>query len=166
MAETIVVGTDGSQTATKAVAEAARMAKALGGDVHVVSAYDSVVGANEHGPRVHNPMSVSAGTPEVGAEKGVGNVLEPLTDSGVDAILEEAESSVRLSGVNVAPHGVKGHPADALLEVAGEVGATLIVVGNTGRHGIKEHVLGNVASKVTHRARCNVLIVAADAPHE
>jgi nucleotide-binding universal stress UspA family protein len=166
MTETIVVGTDGSQTATQAVAEATRMAKALGGDVHVVSAYESVVGANEHGPLVHNPMSVSAGTPEVGAEKGVGNVLEPLTDSGVDAILAEAESSVRLSGVNVATRGVKGHAADALLEVADEVGATLIVVGNTGRHGIKEFVLGNVASKVTHGARCNVLIVAADAPHE
>jgi nucleotide-binding universal stress UspA family protein len=166
MTETIVVGTDGSQTATQAVAEATRMAKALGGDVHVVSAYESVVGANEHGPLVHNPMSVSASTPEVGAEKGVGNVLEPLTDSGVDGILAEAESSVRLSGVNVVTRGVKGHAADALLEVADEVGATLIVVGNTGRHGIKEFVLGNVASKVTQRARCNVLIVAADAPHE
>jgi nucleotide-binding universal stress UspA family protein len=70
MTETIVVGTDGSQTATQAVAEATRMAKALGGDVHVVSAYESVVGANEHGPLVHNPMSVSAATPEVGAERG------------------------------------------------------------------------------------------------
>jgi nucleotide-binding universal stress UspA family protein len=164
MSDKIVVGTDGSETATKAVAEAARMAKALGGDVHVVSAYESVVGANEPGPIVH-PLSISTGASDIGTTTA-GTVLEPLTDSGVDAILAEAESSVRLTGVNVATHGVKGHAADALLEVAGEVGATLIVVGNTGRHGIKEYVLGNVASKVTQRARCNVLIVAADAPHE
>ena len=53
-------------------------------------------------------------------------------------------------------------PADALIEVAEQVGATLIVVGNRGMHSARRFVLGNVPNKVSHRARCNVLIVATD----
>ena len=63
-------------------------------------------------------------------------------------------------------HGVHGHAADALLEVAGQVGATLIVVGNQGIHSVKRFVLGNVATKVAHGARCNVLIVATELPDD
>ena len=55
------------------------------------------------------------------------------------------------------------HPADALLRVADEVGASLIVVGNRGMHsGLRRFVLGSVPDKVAHHARCNVLIVATD----
>ena len=43
------------------------------------------------------------------------------------------------------------------------VGASLIVVGNRGMHsGLRRFVLGSVPDKVSHHARCNVLIVAAD----
>ena len=60
-------------------------------------------------------------------------------------------------------HAVKDRdPADALIEVAEQVGATLIVVGNRGMHSARRFVLGNVPNKVSHRARCNVLIVATD----
>jgi len=46
--------------------------------------------------------------------------------------------------------------------VAGEVDASLIVVGNKGMHGARRFVMGNVPNKVSHQARCNVLIVATD----
>jgi nucleotide-binding universal stress UspA family protein len=147
MPDTIVVGTDGSDSAKRAVAEAVRVAKALDADVHVVSAYEPLRGA-----RI------------VGAAEGAAKVWQPLPDSQVEGILDEAGAAVRFSDVNVTTHAINEHdPADALLGVADEVGATLIVVGNRGMHSATRFVLGNVPNKVSHRARCNVLIVATDA---
>jgi nucleotide-binding universal stress UspA family protein len=146
MADTIVVGTDGSETAKRAVQESVRLAKALGGEVHVVSAFEPLRGA-----RV------------TGAAEGAAKVWQPLPDSKVEAILGEAGAAVRLNEVAVKTHAIHGDPADALLEVADKVGATLIIVGNQGMHGAKRFVLGNVPNKVSHRARCSVLIVQTDA---
>jgi nucleotide-binding universal stress UspA family protein len=147
MPDTIVVGTDGSDSAKRAVAEAVRIAKALDADVHVVSAYEPLRGA-----RI------------VGAAEGAAKIWQPLPDSQVEGILNEADAAVRFKDVKVTTHAINDNaPADALLGVATEVGATLIVVGNRGMHSATRFVLGNVPNKVSHRARCNVLIVATDA---
>jgi ubiquinone biosynthesis protein len=69
---------------------------------------------------------------------------------------------VRLAGLEVTPHAVRKDPAEALIEVADTVGATMIVVGSKGMHGARRLALGNVPNKVSHQARCNVLIVATD----
>jgi nucleotide-binding universal stress UspA family protein len=148
MDDAIVVGTDGSETAKQAVAEALRLAKALGAPVHVVSAFEPLRGAK------------IAGAPE-----GAARVWAPHPDDVVDGILSEATSGIRMAGVAVTPHAVQRDPADALLEVADEVGASMIVVGSKGMHGARRLALGNVPNKVSHRARCNVLIVATDAAH-
>jgi nucleotide-binding universal stress UspA family protein len=145
MGESIVVGTDGSQTAKQAVEEAIRLATALGAELHVVSAYEPLRGAR------------IAGAPE-----GAAKVWAPLPDSQVDATLQEAAALVRMRKVPVTIHAVEHDPADALLGVAAEVGADLIVVGNQGMHGAKRFTLGNVPNKVSHRAQCNVLIVSTD----
>ena len=58
-------------------------------------------------------------------------------------------------------HASAGSPAEALLEIAEAVGASTIVVGNRGMHGAKR-VLGSIPNTVSHRARCNVLIVSTD----
>jgi nucleotide-binding universal stress UspA family protein len=145
MDDSIVVGTDGSETAKQAVAEAVRLAKALGAQVHVVSAYEPLRGA-----RV------------TGAPEGAAKVWQPLPDDQVEAILSQAVAGVRRAGVEVTPHAVRRDPADALVEVAEEVKATMIVVGSKGMHGARRLALGNVPNKVSHQARCNVLIVATD----
>ncbi|HLW96708.1 MAG TPA: universal stress protein [Solirubrobacteraceae bacterium] len=139
MGDAIVVGTDGSETAKRAVAEAARLAKALDADLHVVSAYEPLRGAR------------SAGGEEIG----------PLPDAIVDSTLAQAAAVVRLTEVSVQTHAVRKDPADALIDVAGEVGATMIIVGTQGMHGAKR-MLGSVPNSVSHKARCNVLIVATD----
>jgi nucleotide-binding universal stress UspA family protein len=69
---------------------------------------------------------------------------------------------IRLRDVPVETYAVQNDPADALVEVAEEVGASTIVVGNKGMHSAARFVLGNVPNKVSHKARCNVLIVATD----
>jgi nucleotide-binding universal stress UspA family protein len=144
MADSIVVGTDGSETAKQAVAEAVRLAKALAAPVHVVSAYQ---------PQ-HARVS--------GAPEGAAKVWQPLPHDEVERILSEAVAGVRLSGLEATSHAIRKDPADALLSVADQVGASMIVVGSKGMHGARRLALGNVPNKVSHHDRCNVLIVATD----
>jgi nucleotide-binding universal stress UspA family protein len=144
VSDSIVVGTDGSETAGRAVGEAIRLAKALDADIHIVSAYEPLRGAKIKG-----------------APEGAAKVWAPLPDTLVNATVDEAAARVRTSGVNVERHAVEKDPADALLQVADEVGANLIVVGSKGMHGARR-VLGSVPNKVSHQAHCNVLIVATE----
>jgi nucleotide-binding universal stress UspA family protein len=148
MDDSIVVGTDGSETAKHAVAEAVRLAKALGAQVHIVSAFEPLRGAK------------IAGAPE-----GAARVWAPHPDDQVEGILNQATAGVRMAGVEVTPHAIQRDPADALLQVADEVGASMIVVGSKGMHGARRLALGNVPNKVSHHANCNVLIVATGDHH-
>jgi len=146
MGDAIVVGTDGSDTAKQAVAEAVRLAKALDAPLHVVSAFEPQTGARISG-----------------APEGAAKVWAIHPDDAVENILSQAVAGVRLAGVEATPHAVRERdPADALLAVADEVGADMIVVGSKGMHGARRLALGNVPNKVSHHARCNVLIVATD----
>jgi nucleotide-binding universal stress UspA family protein len=145
--EAIVVGTDGSETAQRAVEEALRLAKALECPLHIVSAFEPVRGAR------------IAGAPEAAAE-----VWAPLPDADVRRILDEAAAAARIAGADAETHALHKGAADALLDVAMEVGASLIVVGSQGMHGAKRFVLGSVPNTVSHRANCNVLIVSTDQP--
>ena len=138
MSEPIVVGTDGSPTAKRAVAEAVRLAAALGAELHIVSAYEPLAGA-----------------------VAVGFVMPTVDDDPTAETLAEAIAEIRESGVTVRTHPVRGPAPDALLDVAAAVGANMIVVGNRRMHGALR-VLGSVPNSVSHRARCNVLIVATD----
>jgi nucleotide-binding universal stress UspA family protein len=54
---------------------------------------------------------------------------------------------------------VAGHPADAIVRVAQERGADLIVMGTHGRTGLQHALLGSVAEKVVRLAPCPVLTV-------
>jgi nucleotide-binding universal stress UspA family protein len=81
----------------------------------------------------------------------------------VEATVAEAAAAVRFAGVQVSTHVVRADPADALLKVAAEVGASLIVIGSQGMHGAKR-VLGSVPNTVSHKARCNLMIVSTDQP--
>ena len=139
MGESIVVGTDGSATANVAVKEAIRIAKALDADLHVVSAYEPLKRAQVRG----------------GTEDG----WQPLSDAHVDATLSDAETAVRMRGVEVTTHAVRHGPAEAILEVADKVKAAMIIVGSRGMHGHQRLTLGNVPNQISHKARCNVLIV-------
>ncbi len=143
MPDSIVVGTDGSETAGRAVAEACRLARALGAELHLVSAYE--------------PERVSI----KGAPDGAARVWAPLPDDKVEAILSEEAAATKIDGVTATTHAVRSDPADALISVADEVNATMIVVGSRGMHGARR-VLGSVPNKVSHRASTNVLIVHTD----
>lgn len=141
----IVVGTDGSQTAATAVDEAVALAKALGAKLEIVSAYEPVAAGRLRDERGQAPADVQW-------------MVSPRED--VDNTLRAAAEAAAAAGVTaVATHARQGDPADAILDVAEEQGSDLIVVGNKGMTGAKRFLLGSVPNKVSHHAPCSVLIV-------
>ncbi len=141
MSEKIIVGTDGSDRAKHAVAEAIRIAKALGAEVHVVTA-----GRSMRGGKI------------VGAPEAAAAVYGNVESEARGALIEEALESARLAGVTAEGHIRDDEPGDALVACARELDADLIVVGNKGMSGGRR-LLGSVPNKVSHEAPCSVLIV-------
>jgi nucleotide-binding universal stress UspA family protein len=130
MYTTIVVGAHRSQTAKRAVAEATELARALGAHVHLVSAY----------PKDNGPID------------GKDSPGRAEAQHSMDALVLSAASQ------KFTTHALPGDPAKAILTVAKDVGADLIVVGNKGMKG-KGRFLGSVPNDIAHQAPCAVLIV-------
>ena len=144
MYDSMVVGTDGSDTASEAVRQAADLAGRIGAKVHLVSAYEPVPEA-----RLRDERDGAPGDMEW--------MINPRED--VSSTLEDAAKAIRVGGIEVEVHAREGDPADAILDVAEEQGADLIVVGNKGMTGAKRFLLGSVPNKVSHHAPCNVMII-------
>jgi len=135
MFATIVVGTDGSQTARRAVSVAAELARQCGARLHVVHAF-------------HDP-SVGSGGPLPGGPSR-------WHEAG-RAVLDSALGDPALAGVPAEGHTVDGAASEAIVSVAVSVGADLIVVGNRGMFGSRP-VTESVPESVVRRAPCHVLV--------
>lgn len=135
---TIVVGTDGSQTARRAVALAADLARRLGATLHVVHGY--------HAPAVLE----GAGQGVAGAVTATSAMWRQMGE----AVVDEALADAALEGVRVTGHSLPGGAWQAVVAVADQVDADLVVVGNRGMRGSGESVPDAVAA----HAPCHVLI--------
>ena len=144
MFKSIVVGTDGSETATEAVRQAIDLAKQVGGKLELVSAYEPVSDQRLRREKSEAPDDVQW-------------MVNPRED--VDATLRDAAELAEEAGVGVETFARQGDPADAILDVAEEQKADLIIVGNKGMTGAKRFLLGSVPNKVSHHAPCSVLII-------
>ena len=144
MFASIVVGTDGSDTAREAVSQAADLAQAVGASVHLVSAYEPVPNQRLRDERREVPGDLEW-------------MVNPRED--VEATLTEAAGGIEDKGLAIETYAREGDPADAILDVAEEKGADLIVVGNKGMTGAKRFLLGSVPNKVSHHAPCSVMII-------
>jgi nucleotide-binding universal stress UspA family protein len=144
MFKSIVVGTDGSDTAREAVRQATDLAKQLGANIHLVSAYEPVPEGRLREERQEVPEDLQW-------------MVNPRED--VSSTLEEAAEQMKEAGIDVETHAREGDPADAILDVAEEKSADLIVVGNKGMTGAKRFLLGSVPNKVSHHAPCSVMII-------
>jgi nucleotide-binding universal stress UspA family protein len=140
----MVVGTDGSDTASEAVRQATELAERLGAKVHLVSAYEPVPEGRLREERQQVP----------GDLQWMVNPREDVNDT-----LAAAAQGLQDAGVEVETHAREGDPADAILDVAEEQHADLIVVGNKGMTGAKRFLLGSVPNKVSHHAPCSVMII-------
>ncbi len=143
MFKSIVVGTDGSDTANQAVRQAVDLARAVGAKIELVSAYEPVPSQRLSEERRQAPEDLQW-------------AINPRED--VDATLEAAAAIAREAGVPVDVYPRQGDPADAILDIAEEREADLIVVGNKGMTGAKRFLLGSVPNQLSHHAPCSVLI--------
>jgi nucleotide-binding universal stress UspA family protein len=140
----IVVGTDGSETAREAVRQAGDLAARVGATIDLVSAYEPVSTARLREEQQQVPKDMEW-------------MINPRED--VEATLAEAADEIREAGVEVHTFAREGDPADAILDVAEERDSDLIVVGNKGMTGAKRFLLGSVPNKVSHHAPCSVMII-------
>ena len=141
MFTSIVVGTDGSETADAAVEQAARLAEMCGARLHLVCAYRST-------------LNLAAMAPEAAALAPSDDDLREHSRSIIDAVADR----FRGRGLAVEAHACAGNPADALISVAEANKADLIVVGSRGMTGARR-LLGSVPNNVAHHAPCTVMIV-------
>ena len=141
MFKSIVVGTDGSETADIALRRAIELAALTGGKLHVVSAYEP------------SPARVGGNKPVAeAAEWSVGS------DFKVEAVLQRAQDEANAGSIDFEVHAPKGDAADSLIAAAKDHDADVIVLGSRGMRGARR-VLGSVPNKVSHHAPCDVLIV-------
>jgi nucleotide-binding universal stress UspA family protein len=140
----IVVGTDGSETAAEAVRQAVDLAKLTDAQLSIVSAYEPVSKRRVESEKLDAPADVQY---EIG----------PRED--VNLVLDSAAAEARKQGIEVQTHPVEADPAEAILNVAEETNADLIVVGNKGMTGARRFLLGSVPNNVSHHAPCSVIIV-------
>lgn len=133
---TIVVGVDRSPQALVAARKAADIAKALGAELHIVTA----VMKNE----VHQVG--------IGSDKAVLSDVD-LAEQDLQAIAAEYRCSVA-----VTTKAVRSSPAEALCSEADRLNASIVVVGNKRVQGVAR-VLGSVAGAVARDAPCDVYIV-------
>jgi len=139
MYERIVVGSDGSERSEAAVDHAARLARLCGAELHLVQGCGSpIIVSSLHG-------EVAAFDPKLVVDASV-EALTPLHDE------------LGATGLDVRLHVLPEGGADALLDVASQIDADLIVVGSRGMTGVRR-VLGSIPNTVAHHAPCAVLIV-------
>lgn len=140
----IVVGTDGSDTAGRAVASAAELASADGARLVVVTAYV--------------PDDRASG--DVSVDDVPADLRYVLTDRvQAEELAEGGRSVAKAAGVSrVTVQALPGDPSEVLLEAAKDFDADLIVVGSRGLTSHAHFILGSVAASVAHHAPCDVLI--------
>lgn len=124
--------------------QAVDLAKLSGAQLSIVSAYAPVPKR-----RLQNEQE--------GAPADVQYEIGPRED--VNLVLDAAAANAKKEGLEVQTHPVEGEPAEAILNVAEETDADLIVVGNKGMTGARRFLLGSVPNNVSHHAPCSVMIV-------
>jgi nucleotide-binding universal stress UspA family protein len=139
--ETIAVGTDGSDTASKAVEFALDLAEKYGSHVVVASSYRPVSEGRLRQEQREAPEDIQWS-------------INPMED--VEANLRRVEESAKARGLKATTAAREGDPADVLCEIAEQHNADLLVVGNKG---MQRRVLGSVPNSVSHKAPCSVVIV-------
>ena len=139
---TIVVGTDGSDSSLRAVDRAGQIAAGSDAKVVVATAYF--------------PQGEDHRAADVLKDEG----YKMAGNAPIYAILREARERATAAGAkNVEERAVIGAPVDALVDLALEVNADLMVVGNVGLSTISGRLLGSVPANVARRSSTDVLIV-------
>lgn len=140
--KTVLVGTDGSDSSLKAVERAGALAGDEGSKVVIATAYF--------------PAHEDSRAADILKDEG----YKVSGNAPIYAILQEAKDRATAAGAyQVVERAIEGAPVDALVELANEIDADLLVVGNVGLSTIAGRLLGSVPANVARKAKCDVLIV-------
>lgn len=142
--QSVLVGTDGSESSYRAVDRAAEIAHDSGGRLVIVCAYH---------PATRREVAL--------AEDVLGDDAYQVAGSA------PAEETLRSAAERASAHGVaaieraavEGEPVKSLLDMLDKYQADLLVVGNRGLNTLAGRLLGSVPADVSRRAPCDVLIV-------
>ena len=141
MFRTVVVGTDGSETASIAVGRAAEMAALSGAELVIVSAYKPIPTRKLAAERASLPEEY-------------GWMLHDMQQ--VNGVLADAQRLAATRGARATVDAAIGDPVEVILNAAAEHKADLVVIGS---RGMERRVMGSVPNGVAHRAMCDVYIV-------
>ena len=147
MYQHILIATDGSVIAGRAVDQGVRLAKACGARVTVLTVMDELVS-------LHNRDQAFAGLPDVVRQQALASLEHEARKA-----IEDAEASAKGVGVSCETELiVNRHPHDAIVQAAHNKGADLIVMGSHGRSGVKAVLLGSVTAKVLSHGKVPTLV--------
>ncbi|WP_406813963.1 universal stress protein [Mycobacterium sp. M23085] len=158
--QTVVVGTDGSDTSFRAVDHAAAFAAENNAKLIIAMAHLSYLGKGEKGGwgTPARPDRVLDGRAEV-ILGGEGD-YKVHGMAPVYAILREAQYRAKAAGAkDIEARPIRGDPVHALFHLAKDVNADLLVVGDVGLGTRSDKWLGSVPGKVLHRSKTDVLLV-------
>lgn len=148
--DTIVVGIDGSDAADSALRHAGELARALGAaTIHVVMASRRVERAEVLDALDHLPDDLDA---------------DPDLYAGDKYVLAKAREVIEGYGVTVETHHIGDAPADALIAIAEQEHADLIIVGSRGHGAGARLFLGSVSTKVVHHAHGTTSVLVVSCP--
>jgi len=137
----ILVALDGSPYSKKALDHAISLAKTCGSTLTVVHV-------------VHRRVYVAEAADFIATAR----LIHDMEEQG-ERILEEAKGAAQSVGIGVDTIMVHGIPAEEILKKSDVEKCDMIVVGSRGRTAVKAFLLGSVSDKVSHHAKCPVLIV-------
>ncbi|GAA3011448.1 universal stress protein [Actinokineospora diospyrosa] len=143
--QTVVVGTDGSDSSFRAVERAAAIAADAGATLVIASAYQPRAGREVE--RAQDALGADVGYQVVGST--------PAEES----VRTAAERARRVGATKVDTVVVAGDPVPALAEVVAERGADLLVIGNRGLNTLAGRILGSVPAEAARKSTVDVLIV-------
>ena len=134
MVSTVAVGTDGSETASEAVEQAAEFARRFEAKLVLLSAF-------RDGPP----------PPDADEAQWAYSPAAQLRE-----ILSRTEAEMNKQGIECTTMVEEGDPAEVLVRLAEDCGADVLVIGNKG---MQRRVLGSVPKSVAQNADCSVLVV-------
>ena len=158
--QTLVVGTDGSDTSLRAVDHAAAFAAANNARLIIAMAHLPYLEKGDRGGwgRPARPDRVIDGRAEVALGDEGNYKVHGM--AAIYAILREARERARAAGAkDIDARPIRGNPAHALLRLAKEVKADLVVVGNVGLNARSDKWLGSVPGNVLRGAKTDVLLI-------
>lgn len=143
--QTVVVGTDGSDSSYRAVDKAAALAGDSGATLVIACAYHPA--SKDQIDNASDQLGSDVAYQVVGA-----NPAE-------ETVRTAAERARKAGAGDIKTEVVDGEPVSTLLDVVRKHGADLLVVGNRGLNTLAGRLLGSVPSEAARKSKVDVLIV-------